>query len=175
MPTTTNDIFDAIADRLAAFAAWTKTSGLPGAQFHRARDPFEVLELLGNGPGFRIIALWIGDEPAGSGQRSNVVRSRFTVTLSANRGLPVARGAGQTTERHDGAPSLMEHVADIQCLLLHHTDCGENTSTPLKYDGCEPVRYEGAMLDAYELRFSLFAALPDTDERPRVTAFLDSL
>lgn len=164
---TTNALFDEIAETLAGFADHAN------GQFSRARDPFEVLELLGNGPGkFRVILMWQGDEPAGQEPTSGIVESRFVVTVSSNRGLPAIQG-GNLSAPPTGGVSLMDWVNDVRCLLraLNISDTG--TSHKLRYGGSAAVEYEGARLDAYELRFSIFAALQD--ETTRVTAYLATL
>lgn len=164
---TTNALFDEIAESLAGFAAYA------GGQFSRARDPFEVLELLGNGPGkFRVILMWQGDEPAGDQPTSGIVETRFVVTVSSNRGLPALLG-GNLTAPPTGDVSLMDWVNDVSCLLRALNIADTGTSHKLRYGGCAAVEYEGARLDAYELRFSLYHAL--TQETARVAAYLDTL
>lgn len=153
-----NALFEVLATALGNYAAWA------GSQFSRARDPFEVIELLGNGPAtFRTVLLWMGDEPAGESRSPSIVKSKFVVTISTNRGLHVTPGASLSLPR--GQMSLMDYAEDVRIILRHHTELGEDTSKILTYEGCEPVRFEGAALDAYELNFSLNTALPQSNSR----------
>lgn len=159
---TANELFDVVATSLADYAEWA------GSKFSRARDAFEVIELLANGPAtFRTVLLWAGDEPAGDGASPSVVRSKFTVTISTNRGLHATPGAALSIPRTAtrGDMSLMDYAEDVRIILRHHTPLGADTSKLLRYEGCESVRFDGALLDAYEINFSFFTALPQTNSR----------
>lgn len=148
---TTNAIFDQIAASLTAFCGSEK------ALFSRARDPFEILELLGNSPGsYRVIACWMGEKPAGDSAHSGIVESEFIVTVSANRGMPAVFGAQLSVARAAGEEPLWEKVCKVRNHLRAFTFTGTGTEGRLRYGGTTPVAYEGARLDAYELSFSVF-------------------
>lgn len=152
---TTETLYNFIASDLKAFTE--RMNGI----FSRAADPFEVIELLGESPGkFRVILMWAGEEPAGESRRSGIVESKFTITVSNNRGLPLMKGANLSLPRGTTTP-LMGRVAAVRDHLRVMTLPVEVTSGQLEYLGATPVKYEGAPLDAYELNFNTYAALPN--------------
>ncbi len=159
MPLQTHELFKLIADDLTAFAPAVK------GVFSRARDPFEVIELLGESPGkFRVILLWTGEDIAGDSRRSGVVETKFSVTVSHNRGLGIVQGGNLTVGRGT-EPPLQELLGLVRERLRSLVLPDVTTARLLEYIGCEPVKYEGAPLDAYELRFATFAALPFAEPR----------
>lgn len=149
-----DEIFNAIADELEPFA---KSNG---GVFSRAEDPFQLIELLGQGPGmFRVILNDDGDEQAGDSPRSGIVRIRYKITVSHNRGLPVT--LGQAVARPVGnTPSLLARVTLIRDFVRQLTFPDGATSGRLDYGGREVVRVEDLPMDAYALNFSILAALP---------------
>jgi len=141
--------------------------------FSVARDPFEVIELLGEAPGrFRVILSWEGEEPVGTRPQSGIVRHRLKAVVSHNRGLSILRGENRTVARGEDAPlmELAQLVRDrLRSALLPEGD----TAHQLEYAGTEPIRAEttqglAAQLDAFEINFRLLAALTrfaDADRR----------
>jgi hypothetical protein len=160
MPPTTAELYNHIATDLQA-----KVEELGGV-FSRARDPFEVIELLSNAPGkFRVIFADLGDEKAGEAKRPAFVTCAYTVTLSMNRGLPMIKGSAISLPREGGAPSLLA-MCDTIADWLRGLTLPDGTSGHLDYQGRDPVKYEGVTLDAYELRFSCIRGLSSITARP---------
>lgn len=132
--------------------------------FSVARDPFEVIELLGEAPGrFRVIFSWEGEESIGTRPQSGVVKHRFKVVVSHNRGLSILRGENRTVARGEDKP-LMELAQLVRDRLRSALLPDGATGIQLEYGGCEPIRAEttqglAAQLDAFELTFRLVAAL----------------
>lgn len=156
---TTHALYNAIADDLAP-----KVVELGGV-FSRARDPFEVIELLAHAPGkFRVILADLGDEAAGDSARPKAVWVNYTVTLSLNRGLAATHGAAISQPRPGSAPSLLE-LCDTIADWLRGFTLPEGTSGHLDYRGRDPVRFEGVALDAYELRFRCMRGLSTVSPR----------
>lgn len=148
------DIYTAIAEDLEAFVAQS------GGRFSKATDPFHVIELLAEAPGrFRVILHDDGDEPAGESKRSSVVQCRFKITVSHNRGLPAVLG-NKIASATGNEPSLLARVAEVRERLRGLTLPDGATSRRLEYGGRVPVTYQGAALDAYEMTFTIYAALP---------------
>lgn len=131
-----------------------------GANYSSAQDPFQVMELLGQGPGtFRVILHDEGEARAGDRDPTAVVLRTYKVTVSSNRGLPLL--AGQPVVRGDAAtPSLLSRVSAVRDAMRAFRFPPGITSERLSYQGRNTVVYEGARLDAYELTFTLLAALP---------------
>lgn len=129
-----------------------------------ARDPFEVIELLGEAPGrFRVILAWDGEDQAGISARSGVVNHKFRIVVSHNRGLSILRGENRTVARGEDKP-LMELANLVRDRARSIALPNNETGRVLEYKGCEPIRaeFEGGragMLDAYELKFELKAAI----------------
>lgn len=132
--------------------------------FSVARDPFEVIELLGEAPGrFRVILAWEGEEPLGELATSGIAAHTFKVVVSHNRGLSILRGENRSGGTRDERP-LLELAQLVRDRLRSAVMPNQDTGRRLQYRGCSPVRaeVEGAaltQLDAYELRFTLPAAL----------------
>lgn len=140
--------------------------------FSVARDPFEVIELLGEAPGkFRVILAWEGEESIGTRPQSGIVKHRFKVVVSHNRGLSILRGENRTVARGDDPP-LMELAQLVRDHLRSALLPDGETGIQLEYAGCDPIRAEttqglAAQLDAFELTFRLPAALTRFTEDDR--------
>lgn len=160
MPLNAHELFNLLADDLTAFAADES------AQFSRAADPFHILELLGEAPGkFRIILGWLAETIEGH-HRSGIVKHRFVVVVSANRGLQVVQGKQLSVARGSEDP-LMQRVAAVRDRVRSFSFPTDEKQTEgvVEYGGCEPTKFEGVNLDAYELTFYLRAALPFNSPR----------
>ena len=153
-PLNDEQIFAVIADQLAPAVAAL------GGVFSRAQDPFQVMELLGQGPGtFRVILHDDGEDKAGERDPCAVSLHRYKVTVSTNRGLPGLLGS-PITLGDAKTPSLLARTSAVRDALRGFTFPPALTSERLFYQGRNTVTYEGARLDAYELSFTIFAALP---------------
>lgn len=161
MPKTPAELFNLLATDLAAYAELAEVKAL----FSRAKDPFHVVELLGEGPGrFRIILAWLGEDREGAGHRSGIVKHRFTVTVSMGRGLSIMAGKNLTVARGDDLP-LLDRVAGVRDRVRSCPFPVDDTEKLMEYAGAEPVAYEGMILDAYQLTFFLRAALTLNEPR----------
>lgn len=147
-------LFASIADQLEPAVASL------GGVFSRAQDPFQVMELLGQGPGMRRVILHDdGEDKAGDRDPCAVALHRYKVTVSGNRGMFGL--LGQSVTLGDAkTSSLLAFVSAVRDALRGFTFPPGLTSERLFYQGRNTVSYEGARLDAYELSFTLFAALP---------------
>lgn len=132
--------------------------------FSEARDPFEVIELLGEAPGrFRVILAWDGENPAaGTLPISGIGTHKLKVVVSHNRGLSILRGVSLHAAEA-GRPSLMTLTRQVRDRLRTLLFSPSDTSRRLAYQGATPIRAEiegkATQLDAYELNFELTAAL----------------
>lgn len=129
-----------------------------------AKDPFEVTELLGEGPGrFRVILAWDGEEIVGeSGSRSGIVAHRIRAVVSHNRGLSVLKGENIAIKRGNDR-SLMALTTLVRDRLRTLTLPAPATSRVLEYQGSDPVSVDAdgkvAKLDAFETRWRVYAAM----------------
>lgn len=132
-----------------------------------ARDPVEVLELLGQAPGsFRVILAWWGEKPTGS-KYSGIVEHEIHVIVSQNRGLPLLKGANLfLSAANPGDPTLTNLVGQVRDLLRGLEFPDKITEKVLTYAGCDPVAVDGTAIDAYTLVFRLIAALPPSSSIP---------
>jgi hypothetical protein len=130
-----------------------------GGKFSVAQDPFQVMELLGQGPNtFRVILHDDGEDRAGDSTFPAATLHRYKVTVSTNRGLPLM--AGKPVVEPDATnASLLARTNAVRDAMRAFTfpAC---TWGRLSYQGRNTVVYDGARLDAYELTFTLLAALP---------------
>jgi hypothetical protein len=144
----------------AELKPWAESAGVR-AQLSIARDPFEVIEVLGaNPPGLQIVLIWEGDEDFLNIPEAGIIRHRLAVVVSMNRGLRLWRGENLATA-YGNQPALLERVDEVRqrCRLLRFPP--EVTDQILLYKGADPeVTPDGLPLDAYRLRFHLTAALP---------------
>lgn len=153
------DVFSLLAADLGSYVRET-LNGI----FSVARDPFEVIELLGEAPGrFRVILSWEGEEPAGTSPRSGIVKHKLKAVVSHNRGLSILRGENRTVARGEDKP-LLEIASLVRDRLRTSRLPNTDTGRELEYRGCAPIRAEtaqglAAQLDAYELTFELVASL----------------
>ena len=152
-PLNDEQLFAVIADQLAPAVA-----ALQG-KFSIAQDPFEVMELLGQGPGtFRVILHDDGEDRAGDSTFAAMTLHRYKVTVSTNRGLPLI--LGQPVVKGDAStPSLLARTNAVRD-AMRAFEIPNCTWKRLSYQGRATVTYDGARLDAYELTFTLLAALP---------------
>jgi len=127
-----------------------------------ARDPYEVVEQLGQAPGsFRCILLWSGEKMTdGTNRDSGIVTHEFLVTVSHNRGLSLISGASAFLPRNnDTAPLVTLHAAVRDKLRGMRFDDGV-TDRILTYRGCDPVALDGKPIDAFTQTWNLTAILP---------------
>jgi len=134
-----------------------------------ASDPFEVYEILAEGPArVRVILHWAGDvDDSGEKFDLGIVKNRIEVILSHNRGLQVR--PGDNLLRGSGTrPALVALLASLRSQIRSLVAPADGASTRIfEYRGCEPVvTPEGMRLDAYRMHFEIWSSLPD--EAPRV-------
>ncbi len=151
---TTTDIFDAIQADLQPFMAAQK--GLISI----AKDPYEVLELLGYQPGtLRVIIAWDGEEAIGH-ESSGIAKQLISVLVSRNRGLSVLKG--DSLSASGGAwESLTKLTGQVRDRLRRLRFPEASTSEQLAFEGTETVVVENYPLDAFRIKFSLKIALPE--------------
>lgn len=158
-PPTAAQVYEAIADCLDTLAKETQ------GKFSRATDPFHVVELLQQAPGvFRVILSEEGDEPVGDRPWPSIVKTRWKIVVSMNRGLPSVFGQKIAAAFDGTQPSLLDRTAAVRDRVRGLVFADQTTSKALRYEGRAPVAYQGAPLDAYELTFSLLTALPEPTE-----------
>jgi hypothetical protein len=126
-----------------------------------ARDPFDVIELLGaNPPGFNILLLWEGDEDFLDQPLAGIVRHNISVVVSSNRGLRMWKGEN-LHRPGPGQPALLDRVDQVRQRIRALRLEDEVTDQIFLYKGCEPESTpDGLPLDAYRLRFQIHAAIP---------------
>jgi len=134
-----------------------------------AGDPFEVYEILAEGPrGFRVILLWEGDDDQPQGGTSyGITENRIEVTLSGNRGLSLKPGDNLHRDSPDGRPALVTLLASLRREIrsIRFADDG-SSSAALEYRGSAPVvTPEGVRLDAYTLRFAITTDIGAVEDR----------
>lgn len=136
-----------------------------------ASDPFEVYEILAEGPArVRVILHWVGDKDD-SGEKFDlgIVRNAIEVIISHNRGLQIRPG-DSLLRGTDTRPSLVALLSSlrsrVRSLILPEDDA---TTRSFEYRGTDPVvTPEGLRLDAYRLHFEIWGSLPDEPARDAV-------
>jgi hypothetical protein len=128
-----------------------------------ARDPYEMLELLGQAPGsFHCMLLWTGDKAFGD-RYSGIVNHEFHVTVSHNRGLSLLRGEsmylGNVPRGHDDKP-LVALLAIVRDKLWAMEFPDRVTDRKLIYVGTDPVVIDNTPIDAFTMTWTLRAVLP---------------
>ena len=128
-----------------------------------ARDPYEVIELLGQAPGsFRVILNWTGEHLAPDTNRdTGVVVHEFQVTVSHNRGLSIISGASAFIPDRPGEDkTLVALTVIVRDKLRGLRFPGGVTDEVLTYVGTEPVAVDKTPLDAFTQTWTLMAILP---------------
>ncbi len=139
----------------------------PWATLHKAkplvaRDPFEVLELLGaDPPGLRLVVHWAGDEPLGEQmEQAPLVTTTLDIVLGLNLGLTATPDKQLLT---GGAlrPALYQLISDLRVAVLAIQFPNLATTDFLSYAGTRPLAApDGVPLAAYTSRFTLNSVLP---------------
>lgn len=126
-----------------------------------ARDPLDIIELLGEGPGtFRVIIAWSGEKPQGN-KYSGIVEHEWRVVVSANRGLPLLTGSNLFLPRSTTTgPTLIEWHSRVRDILRQLQFPDRITEKVLTYAGAEPDAINGQLIDSYTQTWRLIAALP---------------
>lgn len=148
----------------ADFATWV--AGVKG-KLSIARDPWNVLEILCEGPqGLQVILHWNGDEPAGDLSQDPLSNNALEVIVGYNLGLNAQQDDALIVNRTN-RPSLLKFVTDARARLLTYKFAEDVTEQFLEYAGTEPVTLpDGMPLAAYRIRARLTARV-DTDEEYR--------
>jgi hypothetical protein len=139
----------------------------PWARAHKARpsiarDPFEVLELLGaDTPGLRLVVHWAGDEPLGDQmEQEPLVTTTLEVVLGLNLGL-TATPDRQLLSGGPLRPALYQLISDLRAAVLAIEFPNLATTAFLSYGGTQPLAApDGVPLAAYGSRFTLESVLP---------------
>ena len=139
----------------------------PWAAAHKAkpsiaRDPFEVLELLGaDTPGLRLVVHWAGDEPLGDQmEQAPLVTTTLEVVLGLNLGL-TATPDRQLLTGGAARPPLYQLISDLRVAVLAIEFPNLATTAFVSYAGTRPLATpEGVPLAAYGSRFTLESVLP---------------
>jgi hypothetical protein len=131
-----------------------------GGHLSVARDPLDIIELLGEGAGtFRVIIAWNGEKPQGH-KYSGIVEHEWRVVISQNRGLPHLSGSGLFLGRNDGAPTLVAQASRVRELLRSLRFPDRITEKILTYAGTEADAVNGQLIDSFTQTWRLIAALP---------------
>ena len=131
-----------------------------------AKDPWNVLEILVNGPqGFQVILHWGGDSDVGELPGEPMAENIIEVIVGYSLGLQakpdVALIKNQATRS-----SLLKHVNDVRARVLAYVFPAEETGESLQYAGCEPlVTPDGIPLAAYKFRAKLTARVEQEASR----------
>jgi hypothetical protein len=155
-PLRPDQIVTAIVNGLTPWAASHK------AKISIARDPYEVLELLGaDTPGLRLVVHWGGDEPLGDQMpQEPAVTTTLEVILGLNLGLTATPDkmllTGSATR-----PALYQLISDLRAAVLAITFPNLATSDFLSYAGTRPLTApDGVPLAAYSSRYTLDGSVP---------------
>lgn len=132
---------------------------------HRATDPWNVVELLCQGPReLRVVLVYAGDEPKGSDPFTLLVEHKFDLYITMPLGLhmdPAAVLTAGTPER----PALLRALDELKAFCLALRWPGELTETVMGYGGTEgAVLPDGLPIAAYKIRFTLVAATATAPE-----------
>ena len=140
-----------------ALAVWAQPRK---ARVDIARDPFHVLEILGENPqGFRLIVHWAGDDNISDVMEIPLVDHKLEVIFSYNLGL-TAKPDLALVHAQQNRPALYELLDDVRTEVLGLAFPDEQTAIYAQYTGTEAVITPDAIpLAAYRLRFHLLAAV----------------
>jgi hypothetical protein len=155
-PLRPDQIVTAIVNGLTSWAA------AHHAKISIARDPFEVLELLGaDTPGLRLVVHWAGDEPLGDQmEQAPQVTTTLEVVLGLNLGL-TAMPDRQLLTGGASRPALYQLISDLRVAVLAVQFPNLATTDFLAYAGTRPLASpDGVPLAAYTSRFLLESVLP---------------
>jgi hypothetical protein len=141
----------------AALEAFLTGLGQPGL-VSIARDPFNVFELLNNGPlNYRVVLHWAGDENISELPFVPLLLHRLEVIFGYNLGL-TARPDLALIQSVGSRPPLFEQLDNLRTTLLDLQFSSEQTGAYLEYQRCEPmVTPDGVPLAAYRMSFGLRA------------------
>jgi len=156
---------DEILEALRAdLEPWVKTKR---GQLSIALDPWNVLELLVNGPqGFQVILHWGGDDATGDQPAEPLADNTLEVIVGYNLGLN-ARPDLALVKNLPERPSLLKLVNDVRARVLSYVFPPDVTMQTPEYAGCKPVTLpEGIPLAAYKFQVKL-TALVERDEQLR--------
>jgi hypothetical protein len=161
-----DQILESVKNDLDAWAA-----ALTGAKarISVAKDPWNALELLVQGPaGLIVVIHWAGDE--GNGRTGDPkADNTLEVIVGYNLGLtlPLDQALFKSTVDR---PSLLKYVNDVRARLLTIQFPADETIQTTFYAGCEPVvAPQGIPLAAYRIRARLDAIVEtEEDMRPAV-------
>lgn len=146
-----DELMHLIAGRLAP---WCEARA---AKCQVAGDVWHVLDVLSASPqGLIAVLYWSGDED--NGQEMGLCVQDIRLVLSRNKGLGADPGSNLTGTATKEA--LFDLVDDLRAWMRGGAFPKDATSQVLDYKGTSPfVMPEGAPLDAYEMRFSITAAI----------------
>ena len=147
-----------VAALVNGLSGWAKKQK---AKTSVARDPFEVIELLGaDTPGLRLVVHWAGDDPLGEEMaQAPLVTHVLEIVLGLNLGL-TATPDRALVSGSSGRPALYQLISDLRVAVLAVEFPSVATESYLEYAGTKPlVTPEGVPLAAYTLRFTLDAAI----------------
>lgn len=149
---------------------WAATLAGAKVQVSVARDPYNVLELLVQGPaGLCVVIHWAGDEgngKIGDPKADNLIE----VIVGYNLGLtiPLDQALYKSTANR---PSLLKYVNDVRARLLTIQFTADETRQFTFYSGCEPIVLpDGVPLAAYRMKARL-DAIVETDENMRAAQY----
>lgn len=139
----------------------------PWAEEQRGRcyacgDQVEVMELLRTKPGGHLVAvLCDGEDPRGEWTELGKVDRVYKVIISRGKGFKIETGENLTGSPAGGKPllDLVEEAREIVRALRVEATNGED-AVPV-YKGMGPWEVSGFIMDAWEVRFSLAADIPD--------------
>jgi hypothetical protein len=142
----------------AALADWVKTNQ---GRACIAADPLDALAQLRSRPGAPAAAvLFVDEQVCGGHPEFGLVLRAFKIVVSRGRSLKLVAGESLTSGAAGGGPlfDLVEQAREV-ARDLRMTDMDGEFQTPV-YQGAGSFDVPGYLLDAFEIRFALYATLP---------------
>lgn len=140
-----------------------------------ARDPWDALDVLINGPqGVQFVLAWGGDDSLGEQATEPLAGNIIELTVAYNLGLSAGRDAALTENKVD-RPSLLKLTNDARARLLAYVFAANDEPQVLEYGGTQPVTLpEGIPLAAFRIRAVVPQAVEvETDYRGPGAALLN--
>lgn len=157
------------AQIIAPLASELETFVQPWGHVSVAQDPFNVYEVLTQGPHASLVVVhWAGDQHEASDYRVGIVRATLEIYVGRNRGLHLDKGRMLSeADPFDGEPALYTTVSDIRDFVRTFNFSAapdveaERVDDYAHYLGADPVPMpDGIPLAAYRIRFGLYHSLP---------------
>lgn len=155
-------IREQIIGAVAALADWAR---LTKGRVFPANDVVSVLEELRQVPGAPAagVLFWTEDPVSDYPELGKVLRG-YKVVVSRGQGFVLQSGES-LTQGAGGGPAMFDLVEGARSAVLAMREMGEDGELRLPvYQGTGPFEVQGMVLDAYEIRFGLYAQINREDE-----------